>query len=82
MADAVEQKIGDLLDSLGVTMILAEGDMVTDALVLMKVVDGEGRVSIGVARSEALDWITRLGLLDGYNRLEGNRFDTMHESDE
>lgn len=80
MAD--EQKIGELLDSLGVTMILDKGDMVTDALVLMKVVGEDGGVSIGVARSEALDWITRLGLLDGYSRLEGHRFGTVTDSDE
>lgn len=79
---ANEQKIGELLDSLGVTMVLAEGDMVTDALVLMKVVGEDGTVSIGVARSEALDWITRLGILDGYSRLEGHRFDTVTDSDE
>lgn len=74
MAEAEAQKIGQLLDTLGVTMSLDEGDMVTDVLVIMKVVEADGTVNIGVTKSEGTDWITKLGLLDAANRLEGNHF--------
>jgi len=40
----------------------------------MKIVEEDGTVNIGVTKSEGTDWITKLGLLDAANRLEGNRF--------
>lgn len=57
------QKIGQLLDSLGVTGELSEGDMPTDALVILKVVTPEGRTAVTIAASEASDWVTQKGLL-------------------
>jgi len=79
---AKEQKIGQLLDTLGVTMILDEGDMVTDVVVIMKVLEPDGSVNIGITKSEGTDWITKLGLLDAANRLEGSRLHRAAESDD
>jgi hypothetical protein len=76
-----EQKIGQLLDTLGVTMCLDEGDMVTDVVVIMKVLEQDGTVNIGMTKSEGTDWITKLGLLDAANRLEGNRFQSVEDED-
>jgi len=50
--DSKEQKIGQLLDTLGVTMCLDEGDMVTDVVVIMKVLEQDGTVNIGMTKSE------------------------------
>lgn len=58
-----DQKIGQLLDSLGVTAELSDGDMPTDALVVLKVVTPEGRTAVTIATSEASDWVTQKGLL-------------------
>jgi hypothetical protein len=77
---AEEQKIGQILDSLGVTMCLDPGDLVTDVVVIMKVVEEDGTVNIGVTKSEGTDWITKLGLLNAADRLEGNRFRSAEDA--
>jgi len=77
-----DQKIGQLLDTMGVTMELDEGDMVTDVLVIMKVIEKDGTVNIGVTKSEGTDWITKLGLLDAAHRLENNNFQRRSGDDE
>jgi hypothetical protein len=57
------EKIGLLLDSLGVTMQLREGDMVTDAVVIAKIVGGDGTVAVGMGLSESSSWLDQLGLI-------------------
>lgn len=58
-----EQKIGGLLDSLGVSADLDVGDMVPDALVLLKAVGEDGTVALTLASSEGLSWLDQLGML-------------------
>lgn len=58
-----DRKVGELLDSLGVTAELAEGDMVSDAVVLLKVVPEGGPVAVCIAQSEGLSWLDQLGLV-------------------
>ncbi|MFK8844690.1 hypothetical protein [Streptomyces sp. Ac-502] len=60
-----DQKIGQLLDNLGVTADLEADDMPTDALVLIKAVQPDGGVAISIGKSETLDWVGQLGLLHG-----------------
>ncbi|MFE3031568.1 hypothetical protein ACFXKY_07955 [Streptomyces canus] len=69
-----EQKIGQLLDSLGVTVDLDEGDMPTDAHVILKVVKADGAVSLVKAASESLDWITTLGMLTAALKIENDGY--------
>jgi len=57
------QPVGDLLDSLGVTLHLNDGDMVPDVVVVAKVVDEHGEVSVGIGISESMSWVDQLGLL-------------------
>ncbi|MBU5946795.1 hypothetical protein ACWEV9_19285 [Streptomyces albogriseolus] len=68
------QKIGQLIDNLGVEADLDDGDMVTDALVLTKVIKADGTVTLATARSEALDWITRLGMLTAAQAIENSGY--------
>jgi hypothetical protein len=58
-----EQKVGELLDSLGVTIDLADGDMVSDAIVIAKTITAEGEVGLVITKSEATSWIDELGLM-------------------
>ncbi|MDX3527144.1 hypothetical protein P1P75_11990 [Streptomyces sp. ID05-39B] len=58
-----QQNLGPILDGLGNTLDLDEGDLVVSALVIIKVVDGQGRVSLGLSTSENLSWIDQNGLL-------------------
>ena len=69
-----DQKIGQLLDSLGVTVDLDEGDMPTDAHVILKIVKADGTVSLVKAASESLDWITTLGMLTAALEIENGGY--------
>lgn len=59
----LSEPIGDLLNALGVAYQPQDGDLVVSALVLMKVVDEDGNVSLRTAWSEGLSWIEHVGML-------------------
>ncbi|MDX3455056.1 hypothetical protein PV396_24465 [Streptomyces sp. ME02-8801-2C] len=69
-----EQNIGQLIDALGVQADLEEGDLPTDAFVILKVVKADGTVSLASARSEGLDWITRLGMVTAAQEIENSGY--------
>lgn len=69
-----EQKIGQLLDSLGLTVRLDDGDMPTDAHVLLKVIKADGTVSLVKGVSESLDWVTTLGMLTAAVEIENGGY--------
>jgi hypothetical protein len=58
-----EQPIGPILDGLGTTIDLEEGDLVASAFVIAKVVEADGDVSLVLASSDGLTWIEQNGLL-------------------
>jgi hypothetical protein len=58
-----EQNIGPILDGLGTTIVLESGDLVASALVIAKVVDANGEVSLALAVSGGLSWIDQNGLI-------------------
>ncbi|MGW0578603.1 hypothetical protein ACWD25_22140 [Streptomyces sp. NPDC002920] len=76
-----DQKIGQLLDSLGVTPDLDEGDMPVDAHVLVKVVKADGSVSLVKGASESLDWITVLSMLTAALHIENNGYRNARDED-
>lgn len=63
MTEPSQEKIGDLLDSLGVVAETNPGDLVVSAVVLMKVVSAEGVVAVTIASSEGLSWLDQYGLV-------------------
>ena len=77
-----DQKIGQLLDTLGVTVDLDEGDMVTDAHVLLKVVKPDGTASLVKAVSESLDWITLIGMLTAALHIENSGYTNARDDDQ
>lgn len=64
------QPLGQMLDALGVTHTPDDGELVTDAVVIMKVVDASGKVSLRSAWSDGMSWIERLGMLRVAERVE------------
>lgn len=55
--------LGAILDGIGVQIeALHEGDLVESAMVIIKIVDKDGMVSVGLADSK-ISWIEQLGLL-------------------
>jgi hypothetical protein len=58
-----EQPIGPILDGLGTTIELDDGDLVASAFIIAKVVEPNGDVSLALASSDGLSWIEQNGLL-------------------
>lgn len=57
------QAIGPILDGLGNTLELDDGDFVVSAFVIAKVVGKDGDVSLALSSSDGLSWIDQNGLL-------------------
>ena len=58
-----EQQAGPILDGLGITLDLGDGDLVASALVIAKVVTEEGQVTLLIAESEGMSWLDQYGLI-------------------
>jgi hypothetical protein len=59
-----DQKIGELLDTLGVTLDIDDGQQVTEVVVLAKLSDFDsGGTAVVLGASEGLDWITQRGIM-------------------
>lgn len=57
------EPIGELLDSLGVVHSPEPGDLIAGAVVLLKVVDTDGDVTVRQVTSDGLGWLDRLAML-------------------
>ena len=62
--------VGEVLDSLDVTVALDDGDLVSDAVVLVKVIEADGAVKMATVWSSGLGWIERLGMLTAAQQSE------------
>lgn len=58
-----DQQAGPILDGLGITLDLNDGDLIASALVIAKVVDADGEVGLHIADSEGMSWLDQYGLL-------------------
>ncbi|MGH3584751.1 MAG: hypothetical protein ACRDQ0_00345 [Pseudonocardia sp.] len=56
-------QVGQLLDSLSVTADLNEDDLVTDALVILKILQPDGSIAMSIGTTDTRDWIGQTGLL-------------------
>jgi hypothetical protein len=65
-----ELPVGPFLDGLGITTSLEEGDLVPDAIVILKRVNAQGDVSLSVAWSEGMSWLERRGMLRVAEQME------------
>ena len=57
------EPIGNLLDSLGVDHAPDDGELVTDAVVLLKVIHDDGTVGLRIRHSPGMSWLERYGML-------------------
>ncbi len=62
-----DQPAGPILDGLCVTIDLADGDLVESALVITKVVDADGGVTVSLSSNESMSWLDQLGLITAAN---------------
>lgn len=76
------EKIGSILDGLDITLDLAEGDLIASAVVLVKVVDRNGGVSLGIANSTGCSWIEQLGLVAAADHVIRSDSPVLREDDD
>ncbi|MCF2130129.1 hypothetical protein L1I79_27405 [Strepomyces sp. STD 3.1] len=69
-----DQELGQIIDALGARADLDEGDLPTDAFVILKIVKADGTVSLVHRRSESLDWITALGMITAAQNIENSGY--------
>ncbi|MFC5802794.1 hypothetical protein [Streptomyces formicae] len=55
--------IGDVLDGLGIEATVRQGELVSGAMVLLKVIDNDGDTRLSMSHSDGLGWIERAGML-------------------
>ena len=74
--------IGETLDSLGVKAPLRDNEQVTQAMVIMKVVDFEtGTTSLTVAHN-GLDWIEKQGLIGAAHMALGTDLEEVPQEED
>lgn len=56
--------IGQVLDASGLQATLRDGELVDGAVVVMRVIDSEGRSRVSMAWTDGLDFIVRRGLME------------------
>ena len=59
----MDDNLGGLIDRMNVRLDLEPDDLVTDVVLICKVVSADGDTSLGLATSEGLCWIDQLGLM-------------------
>jgi hypothetical protein len=68
-----EQQIGPILDGLGTTIDLADGDLVEHAVVLAKVHSVDGAVSVALSDSDGMSWLEQLALIAAATQIVNER---------
>jgi hypothetical protein len=59
-----DQPIGPILDGLGVTIDLDDGELVETAVVITKIVATDGQVLLGLYGPDSMSWLEKLGLIE------------------
>ncbi|MEU5946300.1 hypothetical protein ABZ793_12150 [Micromonospora sp. NPDC047465] len=58
-----EQPAGPILDGLGITLNLDDGDLVASAMVVAKVIREDGQATLLIEDSEGMTWLDQYGLI-------------------
>ena len=61
--------IGDIIDALGVTADIADGDLPAAVVVILKVVGDEGAAGLVVAVNEGCSWLEQLGMTEAARQI-------------
>ncbi|MBQ1163482.1 hypothetical protein KBZ21_36420, partial [Streptomyces sp. A73] len=77
-----EQQVGQMLDAIGLTADIDEGDMALDAIVILKVIKADGSVHLVTGRSDAVDWVSALGMVTAAQAVENSGYSLADEDDE
>jgi hypothetical protein len=64
------RKISELIENLGVSPEVKDGELLAGAVVLLKVVDEDGEVMLRSSWSDGMSWMERVGMLRAAERSE------------
>jgi hypothetical protein len=70
MSGVERRPVGDIIDGLGIGSRVADDEIVSDAVVIMKVVEADGTVRLAMASSLGSSWVERLGMLTAAREAE------------
>ena len=65
-----QRTLGEMVDQLGVSQQIEDGEQVCGAVVLLTVEEPDGHLSLRCAWSDGMTWIERIGLLRAAERAE------------
>lgn len=70
-----DQPVTTILDGLGITIDLDDGDLIANAVVIAKVVGEDGDVGIAISSSDGSSWLDQLALITAASEaLRSQRF--------
>ncbi len=77
-----EQPAGPIIDGLGITLDLDNSDLVSDAIILAKVIGSDGAPKVIISDSDSLDWLSQYALIKAADRIiDTQQFVTTDEDD-
>jgi hypothetical protein len=77
-----DQPIGPILDGLGVTIDVDDGDLIENALVISKCVLADGGVAVVLSDSAGMSWLEQLGLIAAATQIVNDRPFAHPDSDD
>lgn len=79
----MEEPAGRIVDGLGITLDLDEGSLVSDAVLIAKVIGPDGTSAVAISDNPAMDWLTQYALIKAADRIiDTQQFLTVGEDDE
>jgi hypothetical protein len=77
-----DQPIGPILDGLGITIDVDQGDLIETALVISKCILADGHVTVCLSDSAGMSWLEQLGLIAAATQIVNDRPFAHPDSDD
>lgn len=79
----MDQPAGPIVDGLGITLDIEEDALVSDAVLIAKIVTSDGSTQVAISDSTAMDWLTQYGLIKAAERIvDTQQFLSVGEDDD
>ncbi|MDH2424747.1 hypothetical protein [Sphaerisporangium sp. TRM90804] len=78
-----DQPAGPVIDGLGLTLDLRTDDLVSDAIVIAKVIGPDGIPKVVISDSHSLDWLSQYALIKAAERInDSQQFVSVDDEDD
>lgn len=58
----MSEPLGPIIDGLGITHTPDDGELISDAIVILRTIDEDGRVGLRMAYPQSSSWVERIGM--------------------